>query len=75
MLGTRIYSRDRTTCRCRCGFTPIGGTFAVDTDEAAGAALAINLIVVSIHHSKADPKEFKEKVEAKSDIKVCGCNR
>lgn len=50
---------------------PIGGTFTMDVDEAAGAALAIKpKIVVPMHHSKADPKEFKEKVEAKSDIKV-----
>ena len=50
---------------------PIGGTFTMDIKEAARAAIAINpKIVIPMHRFKADPQEFKKKLEAKSDIKV-----
>ncbi len=50
---------------------PIGGTFTMDMQEAAEAAIIIEpKAVIPIHRSKADPQAFKKKVEAKSDIKV-----
>jgi L-ascorbate metabolism protein UlaG (beta-lactamase superfamily) len=50
---------------------PIGGTFTMDIKEAACAAEAIRpKIVIPMHYLKADPQEFKEKVEARLDIKV-----
>ncbi len=50
---------------------PIGGTFTMDTQDAVDAAIAINPgIVIPMHYLKADPEEFKNKVEARSDIKV-----
>lgn len=50
---------------------PIGGTFTMDIQEAVEAAIAIKPKgVIPMHRSKADPQEFKKKVEAKSNIKV-----
>lgn len=50
---------------------PIGGTFTMDISEAIKAALTIKpRIVIPMHHLKADPQEFKRKLETKSDIKV-----
>jgi len=50
---------------------PIGGTYTMDIQEAVQAAISINpRVVIPIHHLKADPQEFKAKVEAKSDVKV-----
>jgi L-ascorbate metabolism protein UlaG (beta-lactamase superfamily) len=43
----------------------------MDIQEAVEAAIAIKpKIVIPMHHLKADPQEFKDEVEAKSDIKV-----
>ena len=55
---------------------PIEGTFTMDVDEAVEAALVINLKVVIPMHSKkkGSPKEFKKKLEAKSDIEVVVLN-
>ncbi len=50
---------------------PIGGTFTMDIKEAVEAAIAIKpKVVVPMHLFKADPQEFKKKLEAKSNIKV-----
>ena len=50
---------------------PIGGTFTMDIQEAVEAAIAIKpKVVIPMHNFKADPQEFKDKVEARSDIKV-----
>lgn len=52
---------------------PIGGKFTMDIDEAVHAAIAIKpkiVIPMHLHHLKADPQEFKDKVEARSDIKA-----
>ncbi|MCK4252173.1 MBL fold metallo-hydrolase [candidate division WOR-3 bacterium] len=50
---------------------PIGGTFTMDLQEAVQAAIAIKpKVVIPMHRLKADPLEFKRKVEAKSNIKV-----
>ena len=50
---------------------PIGGTYTMDIKEAVEAAIAIEpKVVIPMHRSKADPQEFKEKVEAISHIKV-----
>jgi len=50
---------------------PIGGTYTMDIKEAVEAAIAIKpKVVIPMHRSKADPQEFKEKVEAISHIKV-----
>ncbi len=50
---------------------PIGGTFTMDMDEAVEAAIAIKpKYVIPVHHLKADPFEFKRKLEGKADIEV-----
>ena len=50
---------------------PIGGTFTMDIQEGVDAAIAIKPeIVIPMHYLKADPEEFKEKVGARSNIKV-----
>nr|QNO54078.1 hypothetical protein GHMFPJCE_00005 [Methanosarcinales archaeon ANME-1 ERB6] len=50
---------------------PIGGTFTMDIQEAVEAAIAIKpKVVIPMHNFKSDPKEFKDKVEARSDITV-----
>lgn len=50
---------------------PIGGTFTMNIQEAARAAIAIKpKIVIPMHRLEADPGEFKKKVEAESKIKV-----
>ncbi len=50
---------------------PIGGTFTMDIQEAVDAAIAIQpKVVIPMHYLKADPQEFKAKVEARSDIKA-----
>ncbi len=49
---------------------PIGGTYTMDLDAAVQAALTIQpRVVVPMHHLKADPQEFKTKIEAKSGIR------
>jgi len=48
---------------------PTGGTFTMDIQEAVDAAIAIQpKVVIPMDYLKADPQEFKEKVEARSDI-------
>ncbi len=50
---------------------PIGGTFTMDIQEAACAALAIKpRVIIPMHNLEADPEEFKNIVEAESHIKV-----
>jgi L-ascorbate metabolism protein UlaG (beta-lactamase superfamily) len=50
---------------------PSGGTYTMDNAEAAEAALAINpKAVIPMHCGDTDPKEFKRKVKADSNIKV-----
>ncbi|KAF5430139.1 L-ascorbate metabolism protein UlaG, beta-lactamase superfamily [Candidatus Methanophagaceae archaeon] len=50
---------------------PIGGTFTMDIQDAVDAVIAIQpKVVIPMHYLRADPEEFKEKVEAKSDILV-----
>ena len=50
---------------------PIGGTFTMDLAEAVRTALAIKpAVVIPMHRNKADPHDFKKKVEKKSNIKV-----
>jgi len=50
---------------------PIGGTFTMDIQEAVEAAITIKpKVVIPMHRFKADPQEFKAKVDARSDIKV-----
>lgn len=50
---------------------PIGGTFTMDIQDAVEAVIAIQPeVVIPMHYLKADPQEFKNKVEASSDIKV-----
>jgi len=42
----------------------------MDMDDAVRAARAIKVAaVIPMHHLKADPGEFKKKIEAKSDIR------
>ncbi len=50
---------------------PIDGKFTMNISEAIDAVMAIKpKIVIPMHRLKADPKEFKNKVEARSNIKV-----
>ena len=50
---------------------PIGGTYTMDINAAVQAALAIGpQNVMPMHHLKADPQKFKNKIELNSDI---GC--
>ncbi len=50
---------------------PIGGTFTMDMQEAVEAAIAIKpKTIIPMHHLKADPQKFKDRIEARSDIKV-----
>nr|CBH37477.1 hypothetical protein BSM_09540 [uncultured archaeon] len=50
---------------------PIGVTFTTNIQEAVEAAIAIKpRVAIPMHRLKADPEEFKDKVEARSDIKV-----
>ena len=50
---------------------PIGGTYTMDLEEAVRAARVIApRTVIPIHHLRADPGEFKARLEAGSDIRV-----
>jgi len=50
---------------------PSGGTYTMDNEEAAEAAIAIHpKTVVPMHIWDTDPGAFKKKVESESDIKV-----
>ncbi|MDH4010492.1 MAG: MBL fold metallo-hydrolase, partial [Desulfobacterales bacterium] len=50
---------------------PIGGSFTMDLAEALRAAMAINpKVTIPMYRSKADPQDFKKKVEKRSNIKV-----
>ncbi|MGP8322286.1 MAG: MBL fold metallo-hydrolase [Methanosarcinaceae archaeon] len=50
---------------------PIGGTFTMDIPEATKTAIIIKpKIVIPMHNLKSNPQKFKEKLEAKSKIKV-----
>jgi L-ascorbate metabolism protein UlaG (beta-lactamase superfamily) len=50
---------------------PTGGTYTMDSIEAAEAALAINpKYVIPMHRWDTNPEEFKKKVEAESRIRV-----
>jgi len=80
MAGKRIYHAGDTDFipemkklgKVDVAMLPIGGTFTMDVEEAACAALAIKpKIVVPMHFKKKEnPQEFKKKVEAKSEIKI-----
>jgi len=50
---------------------PSGDTYTMDNGEAADAAITIGPnAAIPMHRWKTDPEEFKEKVEAKSKIRV-----
>jgi len=50
---------------------PSGGKYTMDSSDAAEAALAIEPEeVIPMHLLTSDPREFKEKVESRSSIKV-----
>jgi len=50
---------------------PIGGTFTMDIEQAVDAAMAIQpQVAIPMHILHANPQEFKDKVEARSDIEV-----
>jgi L-ascorbate metabolism protein UlaG (beta-lactamase superfamily) len=53
---------------------PIGGTFTMNIEEAMEAVLVIKpKVVIPVHHLKADPMEFKLRLE-RSDIDVIVLN-
>jgi L-ascorbate metabolism protein UlaG (beta-lactamase superfamily) len=50
---------------------PIGGKFTMDVNEAVTATLAIEpRFVIPMHRSDADPNSFREKISARSKVKV-----
>jgi len=50
---------------------PSGGTYTMDNEEAALAAIAINpKVVIPMHRWNTNSEEFKKQVEANSKIKV-----
>jgi L-ascorbate metabolism protein UlaG (beta-lactamase superfamily) len=50
---------------------PSGGTYTMDNDEAAEAAVAIHpKMAVPMHIWDTDPGAFKRKVESESDVRV-----
>jgi L-ascorbate metabolism protein UlaG (beta-lactamase superfamily) len=50
---------------------PSGGTYTMDNEEAAEAALIISPdIVLPMHRWDSDTEVFKKKIESKSEIKV-----
>jgi L-ascorbate metabolism protein UlaG (beta-lactamase superfamily) len=50
---------------------PSGGTYTMDNEEAALAAIAINpKVVIPMHRWDTSPEELKKRVEANSKIKV-----
>ena len=50
---------------------PIGGNYTMGIDDAVRAAIAINpKVVIPMHHLKANPLGFKNRLEAKSKIKA-----
>ncbi|MFW6117091.1 MAG: MBL fold metallo-hydrolase [Thermoproteota archaeon] len=50
---------------------PSGGTYTMDNDEAAEAAIVIQPeTVIPIHRWNTDPEEFKKKVQVESEINV-----
>ena len=50
---------------------PIGGTYTMDIDDAASAAIAIKPeVVIPMHHLKTNPLDFKNKLESQSKVKV-----
>ncbi|MHB1253799.1 MAG: MBL fold metallo-hydrolase [Candidatus Humimicrobiaceae bacterium] len=52
-------------------FLPIGGTFTMDIQEAAEAVLIIKpKLVIPMHFFRADPQNFKKKVDMLSQTKV-----
>lgn len=57
--------------RISLALLPSGGTYTMDNDEAAEAALAINPeAVIPMHRWDTNPEEFRRKVEASSRIRV-----
>ncbi|MCD6538070.1 MBL fold metallo-hydrolase [Candidatus Bathyarchaeota archaeon] len=50
---------------------PSGGTYTMDNEEAAEAAIAINPeVVIPMHRWDTDPEEFRRRVEGSSNVKV-----
>ena len=50
---------------------PVGGTYTMENDDGADAALAINpKVTIPMHTWGKDVSEFKNKVESNSDIRV-----
>lgn len=50
---------------------PSGGTYTMDDEEAASAAIAINpKVAIPMHRWDKNPEEFKKRVETNSRIKV-----
>ena len=50
---------------------PSGGTYTMDNEEAAEAAIAINPeVAIPMHRWDTDPEEFRRRVEGSSNVKV-----
>jgi L-ascorbate metabolism protein UlaG (beta-lactamase superfamily) len=61
----------RQLSRIDVALLPVGGTFTMDIDEAAEAAIAINpKVVIPLHRYEADIRKLADDLETKSDIKL-----
>jgi L-ascorbate metabolism protein UlaG (beta-lactamase superfamily) len=57
--------------RVDVALVPIGGTFTMDIDEAAQAAIAINpKVVIPMHRFEADLRKIADQIETRSGIRV-----
>jgi L-ascorbate metabolism protein UlaG (beta-lactamase superfamily) len=77
--GTTIYhagdtgfiSEMRELRHVDLALLPVGGTYTMDTAEAAEAAMAIDpKTAIPMHRLDKNPEDFRKKVEANSRIKV-----
>lgn len=68
---TDLISEMKTLGPVDVALLPTGDKYTMDNAEAAEAALLINpTVAIPMHTWENDPKEFKERVEATSAIKV-----
>ncbi len=57
--------------RVDAALLPIGGTFTMDINEAAEAAIAINpKVLIPMHRFEAEPLKLAEEIGTRSDIKL-----
>jgi L-ascorbate metabolism protein UlaG (beta-lactamase superfamily) len=68
---TDLIAEMKTLMHVDLAMLPIGGTFTMNIHEAVEAAIVIQpKVVIPMHRGKADPLDFKAKLEAQSAVKV-----